>query len=149
MWFIVGFGLKRFITKKTEGLPPGSGTFQRKGELHISTQMSRSAQKPPRPQSAGAGEPRHSLPLGGRLPERFRWSLAKAGPGIRFNEHMEDDGETVFRHACKLGLEGIVSKRKDSVYRSGRSPDWLKMKNSDAPAVKRSEEDQCGKKTCR
>jgi hypothetical protein len=37
--------------------------------------------------------------------------------------HMEDDGETVFRHACKLGLEGIVSKRKDSAYRSGRSPD--------------------------
>jgi bifunctional non-homologous end joining protein LigD len=41
------------------------------------------------------------------------------------------------RHACKLGLEGIVSKRKDSPYRSGRSPDWLKMKNLEAPAVKR------------
>jgi ATP-dependent DNA ligase len=35
----------------------------------------------------------------------------------------------------------IVSKRKDSAYRSGRSPDWLKMKNSDAPAVKRDEEE--------
>jgi bifunctional non-homologous end joining protein LigD len=45
---------------------------------------------------------------------------------------MDGDGETVFRHACKLGLEGIVSKRKDSVYRSGRSPDWLKMKNANA-----------------
>src|SRR5262249_25453881 len=44
------------------------------------------------------------------------------------------DGETVFRHACKLGLEGIVSKRKDSPYRSGRSSDWLKMKNADALA---------------
>jgi hypothetical protein len=32
-----------------------------------------------------------------------------------------------------MGLEGIVSKRKDSAYRSGRSPDWLKMKNADAP----------------
>ena len=43
----------------------------------------------------------------------------------RFNEHLEcDDGETVFRHACKMGLEGIVSKRKDSFYRSGRSADW-------------------------
>jgi bifunctional non-homologous end joining protein LigD len=42
--------------------------------------------------------------------------LAKAWPGIRFNEHMEGDGETVFRHACKLGLEGIVSKRKGSPY---------------------------------
>ena len=41
--------------------------------------------------------------------------LAKSGPGIRFNGHLEcDDGETVFRHACQLGLEGIVSKRRDS-----------------------------------
>src|SRR6266536_1030999 len=63
--------------------------------------------------------------------------LAKSGPGIRFNEHMEGDGETVFRHACKLGLEGLVSKRKDSPYRSGRSPDWFKFKNPAAPAVKR------------
>ena len=55
--------------------------------------------------------------------------LAKARPGIRFNEHIEGDGPTVFAHACKMGLEGIVSKRKDSAYRSGRSPDWLKMKS--------------------
>jgi ATP-dependent DNA ligase len=61
--------------------------------------------------------------------------VAKAHPGIRFNEHIEGDGPTVFAHACKLGLEGIVSKRKDSAYRSGRSPDWLKMKNSHAPRV--------------
>jgi len=67
--------------------------------------------------------------------------VAKAGPGIRFNEHIEGDGPTVFAHACKLGLEGIVSKRKDSHYRSGRSPDWLKMKNANAPAVKREEEE--------
>jgi bifunctional non-homologous end joining protein LigD len=57
-------------------------------------------------------------------------ALGKAGPGLRLNEHLEhEDGEVVFCHACKLGLEGIVSKRKGSPYRSGRSPDWLKMKN--------------------
>jgi bifunctional non-homologous end joining protein LigD len=67
--------------------------------------------------------------------------LAKVGLGLRFNEHIKGDGETVFRHACKLGLEGIVSKRKNSHYRYGRSPDWLKMKNLDAPAVKREEEE--------
>jgi bifunctional non-homologous end joining protein LigD len=68
--------------------------------------------------------------------------LAKAAPGLRLNEHLEhDDGEVVFRHACKLGLEGIVSKRKGSPYRSGRSPDWLKMKNPEAPAVKREAEE--------
>jgi bifunctional non-homologous end joining protein LigD len=61
---------------------------------------------------------------------------AKARSGIRFNEHIEGDGPTVFAHACKMGLEGIVSKRKGSAYRSGRSPDWLKMKNSEASAVK-------------
>jgi bifunctional non-homologous end joining protein LigD len=51
----------------------------------------------------------------------------------------------VFAHACKLGLEGIVSKRKDSPYRSGRSPDWLKMKNATHPAVKREEEEDWGR----
>jgi bifunctional non-homologous end joining protein LigD len=57
---------------------------------------------------------------------------------------MEGGGETVFRHGCKFGREGIVSKRKDSAYRSGRSPDWLKMKNADAPAVKREAEEEWG-----
>jgi ATP-dependent DNA ligase len=71
--------------------------------------------------------------------------LAKAAPGIRFNEHIEGDGPTVFAHACKLGLEGIVSKRKDSAYRSGRSPDWLKMKNPEASAVKREAEEDWGR----
>ena len=47
----------------------------------------------------------------------------------------------MFQHACKMGLEGIVSKRLGSRYRSGRSPDWLKFKNPDAPAVKREAEE--------
>jgi bifunctional non-homologous end joining protein LigD len=38
--------------------------------------------------------------------------ITHAGPGIRLNEHIEVDGPIVFHHACKLGLEGIVSKRK-------------------------------------
>ena len=71
----------------------------------------------------------------------LRSMLAKARLGLRFNEHIEGDGPTVFAHACKMRLEGIVSKRKDSAYRSGRSPDWLKMKNVDAPAVKREAEE--------
>ena len=75
----------------------------------------------------------------------LRSTLAKAGLGLRFNEHLEGDGTTVFAHACKMGLEGIVSKRKGSTYRSGRSPDWLKMKNPTAPAVKREEEEDWGR----
>src|SRR5208337_1177407 len=68
--------------------------------------------------------------------------LARAAPGLRLNEHIEGDGPTVFAHACKLGLEGIVSKRKDSSYRSGRSPHWIKSKNPQAPAVKREAEEE-------
>ena len=79
----------------------------------------------------------------------LRSVLTKVGHGIRWNEHIEGDGATIFRHACKLGLEGIVSKRKDSPYRSGRSPDWLKMKNPNAPAVKREAEEDWGKKKWR
>jgi ATP-dependent DNA ligase len=70
----------------------------------------------------------------------------KAGVGIQFNDHCDDlPADVVFRHACKLGFEGIVSKRLGSPYRSGRSRDWLKMKNPNAPAVKREAEEDWGK----
>src|SRR5262245_19272276 len=45
------------------------------------------------------------------------------GPGVVYNEHLEGDGDKIYRHACWLGCEGIVSKRADSTYRSGRSRD--------------------------
>ena len=83
-------------------------------------------------------------PLEGRK-ATLEMILAKAGSGIRFNEHMEGDGEAVFRHACKFGLEGIVSKRKDSRYISGRSLHWIKSKNPNAPAVKREAEADWGR----
>jgi ATP-dependent DNA ligase len=68
--------------------------------------------------------------------------LSRAAAGLRFNEHLdEEDGSLVFAHACKLGLEGIVSKRRDSFYSSGRSPHWIKSKNPNAPAVKREAEE--------
>ena len=72
--------------------------------------------------------------------------LRKARHGVRLNEHLEHpDGLAVFQHACKMGLEGIVSKRLGSTYRSGRSPDWLKFKNPEAPAVKREAEEDWGR----
>jgi bifunctional non-homologous end joining protein LigD len=68
--------------------------------------------------------------------------LTRAASGLRFNEHLDnDDGPLVFAHACKLGLEGIVSKQRNSHYRSGRSPDWVKSKNPNAPAVRREAEE--------
>ena len=53
---------------------------------------------------------------------------------------LEDGGEIVFQR-CQLGCEGIVSERLGSIYRSGRSPYWVKVKNPKAPAVKRKAEE--------
>jgi ATP-dependent DNA ligase len=58
--------------------------------------------------------------------------LARAGYGVRLNEHPEPEGPVVFEHACRMGLERIVSKRKGSWYESGRSRDWVKAKNPKA-----------------
>jgi bifunctional non-homologous end joining protein LigD len=69
--------------------------------------------------------------------------LRKSAPDLRLSEHLEGDGDVIFRHACKLGLEGIVSKRRDAGYRSGRSRDWIKIKNPGAPAMTRNLEN-CG-----
>jgi bifunctional non-homologous end joining protein LigD len=59
--------------------------------------------------------------------------LVSTAPRGSSTKHIADLGEVVFRHACKLGYEGIVSKRLGSRYISGRCPDWLKFKNPNAP----------------
>jgi bifunctional non-homologous end joining protein LigD len=51
-------------------------------------------------------------------------------PGLVLNQHYDSDGAMVFRDACRLGCEGIVSKRLGSLYRFGRSPHWLKVKKA-------------------
>jgi ATP-dependent DNA ligase len=53
----------------------------------------------------------------------------------------EGDGAIIFNHACKLGLEGIVSKHRDLPYRSGRVKSWIKLKNPASPAMLRIVED--------
>lgn len=50
------------------------------------------------------------------------------GSPLRFSEHVENDGAAMLRHACRLGLEGIISKRRDAPYASGRGGNWLKAK---------------------
>jgi ATP-dependent DNA ligase len=57
------------------------------------------------------------------------------------------DGTTVFEQVCLLGLEGIVSKRKDSRYISGRSPYWLKMKNPTSETVRREAEEELARQS--
>ena len=67
--------------------------------------------------------------------------LRKPSNGIALNEHYTGDGAIIYRHACALGCEGIVSKRLGSPYRSGRADCWIKVKNSAAPAVTREAEE--------
>ena len=71
--------------------------------------------------------------------------LRSCPSGLRFNQHLTNDADIVFRHACKMGLEGIVSKRLGSRYHSGRTTDWLKMKNPTHAAVKREAEEDWGR----
>ena len=68
--------------------------------------------------------------------------LHRTSGGIVFNEHYTGDGAIIYKHACALGCEGIVSKRLGSPYRSGRADCWLKVKNPAAPAVTREAEEE-------
>ena len=62
----------------------------------------------------------------GRLEDLFR-GADEAGP-LRYSEHFVEPGQTMLRHACRMGLEGVISKRADAPYRSGRGRDWVKSK---------------------
>ena len=68
--------------------------------------------------------------------------LRKSRHGVRLNEHLEHDGGlAVFRTPARWGSKASSLKRLGSRYRSGPSPDWLKFKNPEAPAVKREAEE--------
>jgi bifunctional non-homologous end joining protein LigD len=85
------------------------------------------------------GEDLRPLQLGKRK-GRLARLLARVRVGIALNQHTDENGAVVFLHACKMGLEGIVSKRLTAPYRSGPSRDWLKVKNPDSPAMVRHRE---------
>jgi bifunctional non-homologous end joining protein LigD len=76
----------------------------------------------------------------GERKQRLRKLISRRKSGIVYNEHIEDDGAIVYRHACLIGCEGIVSKRLDLPYSSGRVKSWIKVKNPKAPASLRIEE---------
>jgi bifunctional non-homologous end joining protein LigD len=63
--------------------------------------------------------------------------LFRARGGIQYVEHAEGHGEKMFAAVCDLGLEGIVSKKVTSLYRSGPSKNWIKVKNPKSPAATR------------
>jgi bifunctional non-homologous end joining protein LigD len=70
----------------------------------------------------------------------LQWVLRKSREGIQYVEHAEGHGDELFKAACELGLEGIVSKRLDAPYRSGRARSWIKVKNPKAPAATRAQD---------
>ena len=58
-------------------------------------------------------------------------ALMQGAPDLlRYSEHFEEDGELVLRHACRMSLEGVISKERDATYRSGRGKGWIKSKCS-------------------
>jgi bifunctional non-homologous end joining protein LigD len=64
-------------------------------------------------------------------------ALKRTRRGIQYVEHSDGDGGEMFQAVCKLGLEGIVSKKMNAPYRSGPSRTWIKIKNPKAPAATR------------
>jgi hypothetical protein len=81
------------------------------------------------------------------ISENCRWVIARDGwqswlaVGVlaSFSGHTDEDGAAIFQQACKMGLEGIVSKRLSALYRSGPSQDWIKVKNPVSPAMIRTQ----------
>jgi bifunctional non-homologous end joining protein LigD len=84
-----------------------------------------------------AGDDIRRQPLSERK-KALRWVLRHSRGGIQYVEHTEGDGGEMFKAVCKLGLEGIVSKKLDAPYKSGPSKAWIKVKNPNAPAATRA-----------
>jgi bifunctional non-homologous end joining protein LigD len=82
------------------------------------------------------GEDLRNLPFLDRKAALARL-LRAAKAGILLNEHIAEEGPTVFAYACRLGAEGIVSKKIDGTYRSGPSRVWIKVRNPASVAVQR------------
>jgi bifunctional non-homologous end joining protein LigD len=82
------------------------------------------------------GEDLRNLPFLDRKAALARL-LRKTKVGILLNEHIAENGPTVFAHACRLGAEGIVSKKVDGAYQSGPCRVWIKVRNPASMAVQR------------
>jgi bifunctional non-homologous end joining protein LigD len=86
------------------------------------------------------GEDLRALPLE-RPKARLAKLLARSFDGIILTEHMDGElGATMYKHVCRMGLDGIVSKRRDKPYQPGRSTHWVKVKNPASPAARRIDE---------
>src|SRR5262249_43129978 len=75
-----------------------------------------------------------ALPLERRKLELRRLLPRSDEAGIQFTEHLNGDGAKIFEVACRMGLDGIVSKRRDMGYMAGKCKGWVKVENPNAPA---------------
>ncbi len=83
------------------------------------------------------GDDLRRLPLHLRKNNLARF-LARRPDGIFVSDFEQGEiGPDLLQQACKFGLEGMVSKRRESRYSAGRSPDWVKVKNRSHPAMDR------------
>ena len=64
--------------------------------------------------------------------------LLRGDRGIQYVEHAEGHGDKLYAAACRVGLEGIISKMLDAPYRSGKSKAWIMVKNPNAPTATRA-----------
>jgi ATP-dependent DNA ligase len=113
--------------------PDGISDF---GALHSGTHNER-AQLYAFDMLAGDGEDQCQLPLSLRKINLARL-LKRRIPGVFFAEYEEGEiGWDLFRVACNMGLEGIVSKRRDRAYTPGKCGHWVKTKNPAHPAYSR------------
>ena len=93
------------------------------------------------PQHSGRPSSKSALSVDGTLrPSAWPpWAKRRA---IQFVEHLTGDGPTVFAHVCRMGLEGIVSKRVDAPYRSGPSNGVAQDEEPGERAVHREREEE-------
>ena len=118
------------VVHDEQGLP-SFGRLQKRGRLQRRSDIARAALELPATYYAfdllalGALDVR-GLPLIERK-RLLRQILPTIGP-VRFSDHVEEKGAEMYEQVCALGLEGVVAKRSDSRYRSGRSPDWVKLR---------------------
>jgi bifunctional non-homologous end joining protein LigD len=86
---------------------------------------------------AEGGEDLRQLPLSMRKTNLARL-LARRIDGIFLSDFEQGEiGPDLFRHACLMGLEGLVSKHRESTYRAGRFDRWIKVKHRAHPAFAR------------
>ncbi len=112
-----------------DGISDFNGLHSRKHDDEVSSTPSTC--------SSGDGEDLRKLPLHLRKNNLARL-LARRVNGIFLADFEQGEiGPDLFRHACLMGLEGLVSKHKDRPYRAGRSPHWVKVKNREHPAMER------------